>query len=124
LFYNESATASGIPGGGEHETSTSTTFVCWVQVGLTTATNTFLGTGIPGISTPPINLTLTQAAQGTREGLVLAGPAATLNDASDQVTLIALVETLEGTAANNYGERKYNYTLSTDGVVTPTTFVP
>jgi hypothetical protein len=126
LFYNESATASGIPGGGEHETSTDTTFVCWVQVGLTTATTTFLGTGTPGVPTEPINLTLTQAAQGTREGLVLAGPAAPLGAAPDApgTTLIALVETIEGTATNNYGERKYNYTLSTDGVVTITTFTP
>jgi hypothetical protein len=119
-FYNESSNTSGIFGGGEHETSTSTTFVCWEQVGLTTSTMTFLGNGTPGISTPAINSVLNQNTQTTRKGIVIAGPAQKLAEVDSDpevglVTLIGLIETIEGTAANTFAERKYNYLMGTDG---------
>jgi hypothetical protein len=38
--------------------------------------------------------------------------------------LIGLVETIEGTAANAFMERKYNFALSTNGVPIPATYVP
>ena len=38
--------------------------------------------------------------------------------------LLGLVETVEGTLANNFQERRYNYVPSNNGVPVPTTFVP
>jgi len=129
LFYNESANTSGIFGGGEHEISTSTTFVCWEQVGLTTSVMTFLGDGRPGIPTPPIDSVLNQNTQTTRKGIVIAGPAQKLAEVDSDaetgpVTLLGLIETNEGTAPNNFLERKYNYVMGNDSVPVPTTFVP
>ena len=106
----------------EHITSTFTTFVCWEQVTLAT-----LGGG-----------NLTQAFQGTRKGVFIAGQAqkeADGNAPNDHpiigvdpspfpVTLIALVETVEGTAANGFLERKYNFNTQNNSVVVPTVFVP
>jgi hypothetical protein len=120
LFYNESANTGGIFGGGEHEISTSTTFVCWEQVGLTQSVMTFLGDGRPGIVTPPIDSVLNQNTQTTRKGIVIAGPAQKLAEVDSDpetgpVTLLGLIEVNEGTAANNFLERKYNYLMGTDG---------
>jgi hypothetical protein len=123
-FWNESlgsAVGSTNPA-FEHLTSTFTSFVCWEQVPLST-----LGGG-----------NLTQAFQQTRKGVFIAGPAqkeADGNAPNDHpiigkdpspfnVTLIALVETLEGTAANNFLERKYNFNTQNNSVVVPTDFVP
>jgi hypothetical protein len=100
----------------EHLTSTFTEFVCWEQVPLSA-----LAGG-----------NLTQAFQGTRKGVVIAGPAEKLADGNAPqdvplprpVTLIGLVETIEGTAANNFLERKYNFNMDADGISVPTTFVP
>jgi hypothetical protein len=95
-------------------TSTFTEFVCWNQVPLSA-----LAGG-----------NLTQAFQGTRKGVVIAGPAEKIadgnapDDTPHPVTLIGLVETVEGTAANGFLERKYNFNMSTDGHPVPTAFVP
>ena len=98
----------------EHLTSTSVEFLCWVQVPLSA-----LAGG-----------NLTQAFQGTRKGVVIAGPAQKVRDGNapgdtpGPVTLIGLVETVEGTAANGFLERKYNFNMSTNGVPQPIAFVP
>ena len=128
-FYNESANTGGIFGGGEHQISTSTSFVCWQQVGLTTTVMTFLGDGRPGQVTPPINSVLNQITQTTRKGIVIAGPATKIPEVdSDPVTgvvsLIGLIETNEGTMANMFQERKFNYLMGTDGNPQAGTFSP
>jgi len=96
--------------------------VCWEQVPLSA-----LGGG-----------NLTQSFQQTRKGVFIAGPAqkeADGNAPNDHpiigtdpspfnVTLIVLVETLEGTVANSFLERKYNFNTQNNSVVVPTTFVP
>jgi hypothetical protein len=115
-FWNESLTNTIGSGSTlfEHLTSTFTEFVCWNQVPLSA-----LAGG-----------NLTQAFQGTRKGIVIAGPAEKLQDGNapgdspGPVTLIGLVETTEGTAANGFLERKYNFNMDTDGVPQITTFVP
>jgi hypothetical protein len=123
-FWNESlgnAVGSSNPA-FEHLTSTFTSFVCWEQVALSA-----LAGG-----------NLTQAFQGTRKGVFIAGPAqkeADGNAPNDHpvipiepspfnVTLIALVETIEGTAANGFLERKYNFNTQNNSVFVPTVFVP
>ena len=115
-FWNESLTNTIGSGSTlyEHLTSTFTEFVCWNQVPLSA-----LAGG-----------NLTQAFQGTRKGVVIAGPAEKIADGNapddlpHPVTLIGLVETVEGTAANGFLERKYNFNMSTDGKPVPTAFVP
>jgi hypothetical protein len=115
-FWNESlgnAVGSTNPA-FEHLTSSSVEFVCWVQVPLSA-----LAGG-----------NLTQSFQGTRKGVVVAGPAQKLRDGHapgdrpGPVTLIGLVETVEGTAANSFEERKYNFNMSANGALVPTRFVP
>jgi hypothetical protein len=97
----------------EHLTSTFLEFVCWSQVPLS---------DLAGGS-------LTQAFQRTRKGIVIAGPAEKLQDGNapgdrpGPVTLIGLVETVEGTAANSFLERKYNFNMSTDGFPVQPTFL-
>jgi hypothetical protein len=98
-------------------------------VGLTTGVNTFLGKGTPGIVTPPINSVLNQNTQTTRKGIVIAGPAQKLAEVDSDpeagpATLIGLIETIEGTAANAFAERKYNYLMGNDSVPVVTTFSP
>jgi hypothetical protein len=107
-FYNESQIQPGNVNAFEHLTSTSTHFICWNQV-------------------PLANLAggaLTQAFQGTRKGIVIAGPATQAGGTGGQATLIGLVETLEGTVANGFLERKYNFNMDTNGIPQPTAFVP
>jgi hypothetical protein len=113
-FTNESlATVSATNPTFEHLTSSFVEFVCWVQVPLANL---------------PSGAALTQAFQTTRKGIVWAGPATKIQDGNapgdntGEVTLIGLVETLEGTSANNFGERKYNFNMSNDGFPVPTTF--
>ena len=115
-FWNESlglAVGSSNPA-FEHLTSTFREFVCWDQVPLSA-----LAGG-----------NLTQTFQGTRKGIVIAGPANKMRDgnapgdAPGPVTLIGLVETIEGTAANDFLERKYNFNMSNDSNPVPTAFVP
>jgi hypothetical protein len=112
-FWNESlATVSSTNPLFEALTSTSWEFVCWDQVQLST-----------------INVNLTQAFQGTRKGIVRAGPAMKIeNGAPDDdigpVTLLGLIETVEGTAANSFLERKYNFNVNVTGNPVATRFVP
>jgi hypothetical protein len=112
-FWNESlATVSGTNPLFEALTSTSWEFVCWDQVQLST-----------------INVNLTQAFQGTRKGVVRAGPVVKVqngapNDNIGPVTLLGLIETTEGTAANVFLERKYNFNVNVTGTPVATTFVP
>src|ERR1700730_8591556 len=112
-FWNESlATVSGTNPLFEALTSTSWEFVCWDQVQLSN-----------------INVNLTQAFQGTRKGIVRAGPAVKVtngapDDGTGPVTLLGLIETTEGTAANSFLERKYNFNVNVTGTPVPTTFVP
>jgi hypothetical protein len=115
-FWNESlgnAVGSSNPA-FEHLTSSFTEFVCWVQAPLSA-----LAGG-----------NLTQAFQGTRKGIVIAGPATKLADGNapgdtpGPVTLIGVVETTEGTAANGFLERKYNFNMDTNGIPVGTAFVP
>jgi hypothetical protein len=89
--------------------------VCWDQVQLS---------GLLGI-----NVNLTQAFQGTRKGIVRAGPAVKLengapDDGTGPVTLLGLIETIEGTAANTFLERKYNFNVNITGTPVATSFVP
>ena len=112
-FFNESLnTVSGTNPNFERLTSTSTEFLCWTQVALS-----------------DINSNLTQQNQGTRKGGVIAGPAekipfAGIQDGAGRVTLIGLVQTFEGTAANGFMERSYIYNMFDDSVPVPTAFVP
>jgi len=112
-FWNESlATVSGTNPLFEALTSASWEFVCWDQVQLST-----------------INVNLTQAFQGTRKGIVRAGPAIKItngapNDGIGPVTLLGLIETTEGTAANVFLERKYNFNVNVTGTPVATAFVP
>jgi hypothetical protein len=108
-FYNESSSSSRESSNPNFESRLSTfwEFVCWDQVQLST-----------------IDPNLTQAFMGTRKGLVIAGPARKIQsgapgDSTGPVTLIGLVETIEGTAANSFQERKYNFNMSSNGVPIP-----
>jgi len=73
---------------------------------------------------------LTQAFQQTRTGVVIAGPATKIADGNapgdvpGPATLVGLVETTEGTAANGFLERKYIYNMYNDNSMVPTRFVP
>jgi hypothetical protein len=115
-FWNESlGTAVGSSNPAfEHLTSTSVEFVCWTQTPLSA-----LGGG-----------NLTQVFQGTRKGILIAGPANKVQDGNapgddpGPVTLIGLVETIEGTAANGFLERKYNFNMDGNGIPVTTAFVP
>ena len=97
----------------ERLTSGSTEFLCWTQVELSTG----------------IHPDLTQVAQGTRKGEVIGGPArkipfAGISDEAGPVTLIGLVQTIEGTAANGFQERSYIYNMFDDSIVVTTYFLP
>jgi hypothetical protein len=114
-FTNESlGTASATNPASEHLTSSFLEFVCWVQAPLS---------GLPS------GAALTQAFQTTRKGIVVGGPAEKMRDGNapgdtpGPVTLIGLVETVEGTAANAFQERKYNFNMSTDGFPVQPTFL-
>jgi hypothetical protein len=115
-FWNESlgsAVGSTNPA-FEHITSTAVEFVCWTQTPLSA-----VGGG-----------NLTQVFQGTRKGILIAGPANKVEDGNapgddpGPVTLIGLVETIEGTAANGFLERKYNFNMDGNGIPVTTAFVP
>ena len=112
-FWNESlATVSSTDPRFESLTSASWEFVCWDQVQLS-----------------QINANLTQAFQGTRKGIVRAGPAVKIENGAPQddtgaATLLGLIETIEGTAANSFLERKYNFHVNVTGVPVTTRFAP
>ena len=120
-FYNESASPpSATNTNFEKLTSTFWEFVCWTQVSLASNPDPFFG--------GPININLTQAQEGTRKGLVDAGPAQKnpelISDTFGPSSLIVLVETNEGTSGNGFNERKYNFNANTSGFPVPTTYVP
>jgi hypothetical protein len=112
-FYNESdALPSATNPNFERLLSTFLEFVCWDQVQLST-----------------IDANLTQAFMGTRKGIVVAGPAVKIEngapgDGTGNVTLIGLIETIEGTVANGFQERKYNFNMQNDSFPVNTTFFP
>jgi hypothetical protein len=129
-FWNESDAAGSLTNPNfERLLSSMTTFVCWEQIGLTTATTVGLGNG-ETVPVPPIDPNLTQAFMGTRKGVVLAGPAVKQADGNapldniGPVTLIGIVETIEGTVADGFQNRKYNFNMSSDGFAVDTAFVP
>jgi hypothetical protein len=100
-FFNESLnTVSATNPNFEAITSTSTHFVCWTQQQLTS-----------------IDSNLTQAFQGTRKGVVIVKDAQKVGfigittDEPGPVTLIGLVQTFEGTAANSFQERSYIFNM-------------
>jgi hypothetical protein len=111
-FYNESLnTVSGTNPNFERLVSGSTEFLCWTQVQLSS-----------------IDVNLTQQAMTTRKGVVHAGPAVKvpfigIADRTGPVTLIGLVQTIEGTAANGFLERSYIYNMFDDSVPVATAFV-
>jgi len=111
-FFNESSrTPSTTNNDFEMLTSTFVEFICYGQFALST----------------DIDANLTQAFQGTRKGTFIAGPAEKFafggtGDEVGAVTLLGLVHTIEGTAANNYMERSYIYSLSNDSVFVETEF--
>jgi hypothetical protein len=116
-FYNESdALPSTTNPNFERLLSESVSFVCWQQFGLTTGN--------------AIDPNLTQAFFGTRKGIVIAGPAQKIADGNapqddtGAVTLIGLVETSEGTVANGFLERKYNFNMQNDSFPVNTIFFP
>jgi hypothetical protein len=119
VFYNENEVPTSISG---YE------FVCWDQQQLS---------NLPGGGS------LTQTVQTTRKGVFIAGPANKVDievgdPSSGPSTLMAVVETIEGTAAESYQERKYDFgavtpclngclvegTLVTTAIVPSTTFIP
>ena len=112
-FWNESlATVSTTNPLWEFLVSTSHEFVCWDQVQLT-----------------DINVNLNQFFLNSRKGIVRAGPAVKIsngapNDDIGPVTLLGLIETIEGTAANAFLERKYNFNVNVTGNPVSTRFVP
>ena len=112
-FWNESsALPSTTNPNFERLLSSFWEFVCWDQVQLST-----------------IDPNLTQAFMGTRKGIVLAGPATKIqngapDDDTGPVTLVGLIETIEGTSGNGFQERKYNFNMQNDSFPVDTTFFP
>jgi len=123
LFFNESnAQPSTTNPLFENPTDGTLSFVCWTQLSLATVADPDFG--------GPLDRSLTQAFQATRKGIVIAGPARkdpdgnAPGDVTGAVTLIGMVDTIEGTSADNFQNRKYNFLMSTDGNPVPTTFFP
>jgi hypothetical protein len=97
-FYNET----------ERLTSTATEFICWEEVQLS-----------------DLDASLNQAAQGVRKGLVVSGQAIKtpfdgVFDRAGPVTLLGLVDTIEGPN----GDRSYISPVYNNSVPIGTTFVP
>jgi hypothetical protein len=129
-FYNESdALPSGTNPNFERLLSDTVNFVCWTQVGLTTPVTVTTGSGT-AVTVQGLDPNLTQAFMGTRKGVFVAGPATKFQDGnapqdeSGAVTLVAIVETEEGTAANSFQERKYNFNAFNDSFPVETFFCP
>jgi hypothetical protein len=129
-FWNESDAAGSLTNPNfERLLSSFTTFLCWQQAGLTADSNQTLGNGAV-VDVPPIDPNLNQGFMATRKGIVLAGPATKIpdggapGDSIGPVTLIGLVETIEGTVADGFQNRKYNFNMSSDGFAVDTRFVP
>jgi hypothetical protein len=100
-FFNESG----------QRVSTSTQFVCWREQRV-----------------DAIDPSLTFEGMGTREGLVLAGPAENVPvegtaDSTGPASLMGLIETTEGPTPGS-AEREYIVTLTPDNPPASTSFVP
>ena len=103
----------------ERLTSTATEFICWEEVPLS---------GVIGL-----DASLTRAAQGVRKGLVnssnaIKTPFNGVFDKAGPVTLLGLVDTLEGPALadgdSTTAARSYTFPVYNNSVPIPTTFVP
>jgi hypothetical protein len=114
-FHNESlSTVSTSNPNFEFAVDTFVEFLCWGQFQLTN-----------------IDDNLTQVFQGTRKGSFRAGPAEKLafagtGDETGAVTLLGLVQTVEGTVGNGYQERSYIFNTYNDSffVETELEFLP
>ncbi len=110
-FYNESLnTVSTSNPLWEFPISRELHMICYAQFNLT-----------------DIHPDLTQEFMGARKGVFVAGPAEKIafagnSDETGDVTLLALVHTVEGTPANSYMERSYIYTVYNDSVFVETEF--
>jgi hypothetical protein len=110
-FWNESNALSPTSPLFEKLLSTSLEFVCWTQLRLT-----------------DIDSNLTQTQMGTRKGVFRSSPAAKfpfagISDIAGPVTLLGLVETLEGPASAP-ASRSYFSSVYNDSVPVPTFFLP
>ena len=110
-FWNESNALSPTSPLFEKLLSTSLEFVCWQQLPLT-----------------GIDPNLTQTQMGTRKGVFRSSPAtkfpfAGISDITGPVTLLGLVETLEGPAAAP-SSRSYFSAVYNDSVPVRTFFLP
>jgi hypothetical protein len=110
-FWNESNALSPTSPLFEKLLSTSLEFVCWAQFPLTS-----------------IDGNLTQVQMGTRKGVFRSSPAAKfpfsgIADTAGPVTLLGLVETLEGPAAAP-ASRSYFSAVYNDSAPVPTFFLP
>jgi len=128
-FWNESAAGvSSTNPAFERLISSSWEFVCWDQVNLASDTTA----GLCGLGTGCIDTNLTQASYTTRKGIVRVGPGPAMKFADGNapgddvgaVTLLGLIETIEGTAPNSFLERKYNFNVNVIGPPVATTFIP
>jgi hypothetical protein len=129
-WYNESdALPSGTNPNFERLLSDTVSFVCWTQIGLASATTLTTGNNTV-VPLPAIDPNLTQGFMGTRKGVFIAGPATKFadghapQDGVGSVTLLAVTETEEGTLANGFGERKYNFNAFNDSFPVNTVFCP
>jgi hypothetical protein len=108
-FYNESNAASPGSTGSEKLLSTSLEFVCFTELELTA-----------------IDPNLTQTQMGSRKGVFVSLPAAKfpfagIDDTAGPVTLLGLVETLEGPNGN---DRSYFSATYNNSVPVTTFFLP
>jgi len=110
--------------------STSTEFICWQEVSLSGINDGVGGVPLPA---PPgafsINTTLTGPLMNTRKGIVVAGPAEKVPifgilDTPGPVTLLGLVEVLEGATATTGADRQFFYQMLNDSNPIPTVFAP
>jgi hypothetical protein len=109
-FYNSS----------EQLLSTSTDFTCWQEVPLSGINNSVIGVPAPApLGASAINTTLTGPNMGTRKGIVIGGPAEKvpifgITDTAGPVTLLGLVEVLEGASPTSGADRQFFYQFLND----------
>jgi hypothetical protein len=99
-------------------TSTSTDFICWTEVALTSA----------GDPVAFIDDNLDELGMGSRKGSFLSDPAEKVaifgvTDIAGPVTLLGIVETQEFTAAGGL-DREYSYSMYNDSIPVGTRFQP
>jgi len=122
-FFNETSRAPSTTNPDfEKLLSASWNFVCWDQVQLSTID-------------PNLNVSLSAYYANSRKGIVIAGrPTGAItmkdpdgapgDDFGKEVTLIGLIETNEGTIADGFLNRKYNFNTVNNSVPVTTKFVP